>query len=75
MYRGSEFKGSPILDLGSRWRWVIVLNPGLLCIGEGRGHPLDRKVYRPQGRCRCGVMKKEAGLLGIGTRSFRQSFY
>jgi hypothetical protein len=58
---------SIILDLGSRWRWVISFTPWpLYPQGKSPRYPLDRWLARPQNRCgRCGVEKRLSFLSGI----------
>jgi hypothetical protein len=42
---------STILDLGTRWRWVASFMPRpLYPRGNSRRYPLDRWLFRPQGR-------------------------
>jgi hypothetical protein len=56
-----------ILDLGTRWRWVVSFTPRpFYSQGKSRWYPLDRKLSGPQKRSgRCGEGKNSQPLLGI----------
>ena len=40
-YRGSGGVASPILNLGTRWRWVVSFTPRPLCLRERTPAPID----------------------------------
>jgi hypothetical protein len=53
VYWGNESIAPRILDLGTRWRWVVSFTPRLLYPrGKIPGYPLDRRLGGPQ--CRSG---------------------
>jgi hypothetical protein len=50
-YLGSGGIASRILDLGTRWRWMVSFTPLLLYLqGNGPWHPLDRRLGGLQSR-------------------------
>jgi hypothetical protein len=50
-----------ILDLGTRWRWVVSFTPRLLYPqGKIPSYPLDRKLGGPQSRAGSGGEKKNS---------------
>jgi hypothetical protein len=56
-----------ILDLGTRWRWVVSFTPQLLYPqGKSPWYPLDRRLDGPQSRSgRGGEEKNSHPLLGM----------
>jgi hypothetical protein len=49
---------STILDLGTRWRWVVSFTPATLPLGKEPPYPLDGRLGGPQSWYgRCGVQK------------------
>jgi len=51
MYWGSGGIAACILDLGTRWSWVVSFTPWLLYSqGKRPWYPLDRRMGRPQRR-------------------------
>jgi hypothetical protein len=57
--RESEGIALRILDLGTRWRWVVSFTDRLLCPqGKSPWYPLDRKLGGPQSRSGCGGEEK-----------------
>jgi hypothetical protein len=55
-----------ILDLGTRWRWVVSFTPRpLYPRGNSPAYPLDRRLGGPQSRCGRGEEKNSQPLLGL----------
>jgi hypothetical protein len=67
-YWGSGDIASFILDLGTRWRWVVSFTPRPLCFHEkSPWYPLDRRLGGPQSRPgRGGEEKNSQPLPGLG---------
>jgi hypothetical protein len=66
-YWGSEGIAPLILDLGTRWRWVVSFTTRLLYPqGNSPRYPLDRRLGRPQSRSgRGGEQKNSQPLTGL----------
>jgi hypothetical protein len=61
MYWGSGGKAPNILDLGTRWRWVMRLTPWpLYPQGKSPLYPLDRRLRGPQSRSGRGGEEKNS---------------
>jgi hypothetical protein len=60
---------STILDLGTRWRWVVRFTAWpLYPLGKRSRYPLDRRLRGPQSRSgRCGVQEKSLAPAGNPT--------
>jgi hypothetical protein len=67
---------STILDLGTRWRWLVsfTLLP-LYPRGKSPRHPLDRRLGGRQSRCGCCGEEKNLALPGIEPGPSSQSLY
>jgi hypothetical protein len=51
----------PILDLGTRWRWVVSFTPRPPYLqGKSPWYPLDRRLGGPQSRSGCGGEEKNS---------------
>jgi hypothetical protein len=49
MYWNSGGTAPHILDLGTKWRWVVSFTPRpLYPLGKSAWHPLDRRLCEPQ---------------------------
>jgi hypothetical protein len=60
-YWGSGGIAPRILDLGTRWRWVVRFTPRPLYPQRKRpGYPLDRRLGGPQSRSGCGGEEKNS---------------
>jgi hypothetical protein len=62
-YWGSGSIAARILDLGTRWRWVVSLTPRLLYAqGNSPWYPLDRRLGGSQSRSGRGGEEKNSQL-------------
>jgi hypothetical protein len=66
-----------ILDLGTRWKWVVSFTPRPLHPwGKSPNYPLERRLGVPQSRSgRCGVKKNHFSLPGTELRWSSLSLY
>jgi hypothetical protein len=65
-YWGSESIAPRIIDLGTRWRWVVSFTPRpFYPQGKSPFYPLDRRLGGPQTRPRCGGEKNSQPLSGL----------
>jgi hypothetical protein len=66
-YWGSEGIAPRILELGTRWRWVVSFTPRPLYLqSKSPWYPLDRRMDEPQNRSgRCGEEKNSQSPPGI----------
>jgi hypothetical protein len=73
---------STILDLGTRWRWVVRSRPGRFTFRKEPRYPLDRSLGGSQswfGRCwvqkrPCSCQKSNLGLLASSPLLYRLSY-
>jgi hypothetical protein len=73
-YCGSESITSLILDLGTRWRWVISFTPRPLYLqGRSPWYPLDRRLGGSQSRSGRGGEEKFPASAGYRTLEPRSS--
>jgi hypothetical protein len=60
--------GSTILDLGTKWRWVVSFTPRpLYSLGKSPRYPLDKRLGGPQNLCECCGEEKNCAPAGIRT--------
>jgi hypothetical protein len=77
VYWGNEGIAPRILDLRTRWRWVVNFTPQLLYPqGKSPWYPLDRRLGGPQSRFgRCGEERNSQPLPGLEAPACRPALY